>query len=117
MGTRPDITYTVSRLCEANAGPSKEHLLLLKHLFRYLKKTASLGIQFSGSDYIDSDLKLITYADVSHADHLLTRHSTRGHIVFLASGPVLWKSKRQTFVTLSSTKAEFTNLTPVILSS
>ena len=117
MGTRPDITYTVSRLCEANSGPSESHLTLLKHLFRYLKRTASLGIQFGGSDLTENDLRLRTYADASHADHLLTRHSTGGHVVFLAGGPVLWKSKRQTFVTLSSTEAEFTNLTPAALST
>lgn len=33
-GTRPDIAYTVSRLAEANAGPSQAYLDLLKHLLR-----------------------------------------------------------------------------------
>jgi hypothetical protein len=42
--------------------------MLLKHLFRYLKGTASLGIQFGGPILY---LKLMTYADASHADGLL----------------------------------------------
>ena len=40
------------------------------------------------------------------------RHSTGAHIVFAAGAPVLWKTKRQTIVALSSTEAEFINLTP-----
>jgi len=110
-GTRPDISYTASRLCEANAGPSQEHLDLLKHLFRYLRGTVDHGLDFGG--HLDtSDLKLTTFADASWADCQPTRHSTGAYVVFLAGGPVYWKTKKQTFVALSTTEAEFTNLTP-----
>jgi hypothetical protein len=47
-GTRPDICYTVSKLCEANAGPSDEHLALIKHLARYIKYIAKLSICLGG---------------------------------------------------------------------
>ena len=70
-----------------------------------------------GGKYPLTDLNLRTYADASFADDPLTRYSTGGHVIFIAGGPVLWKSKKQTFVTLSSTEAEFTNLTPVALSA
>ncbi len=53
VGTRCDITYTVSRLCEANNGPSAAHLQLLAHLFRYLKKTVRLSLAFGGKLPID----------------------------------------------------------------
>ena len=33
-------------------------------------------------------------------------------MVFVAGGPVLWKSKKQTYVASSTTEAEFTNLLP-----
>ncbi|KAK4207228.1 hypothetical protein QBC37DRAFT_433796 [Rhypophila decipiens] len=55
---------------------------------------------------------LVAYADASYANDLLTRYSIGGHIVFLAGGPVFWKSKKQTFTAVSTTEAEFTNLTP-----
>jgi len=29
---RPDIQYTTNRLAEANKGPAKEHVAVLKHL-------------------------------------------------------------------------------------
>jgi hypothetical protein len=39
-----------------------------------------------------------------------------GHVIFVAGGPVIWKSKKQTFVALSTTEAEFTNITPTAYS-
>ena len=116
-GTRPDITYTVSRLAEANAGPSQAHLELLKHVLRYLNGTTAQGIEFGGDDMDIKDMKLIAFTDASLADRLPSRHSTGGHAVFVAGAPVLWKSKKQTFVALSSTEAEFANLTPTALST
>ncbi|EAQ83859.1 hypothetical protein CHGG_10263 [Chaetomium globosum CBS 148.51] len=116
-GTRPDIAYTVSRLAEANAGPSQAHLDLLKHVFRYLKGTTDLGIEFGGDEISCDDMRMMAFADASLADRLPSRQSTGGHSVFLAGAPVLWKSKKQTFVALSTTEAEFTNLTPTALST
>ena len=37
--------------------------------------------------------------------------------MFVAGAPVMWKTKKQTFVALSSTEAEFANLTPAALSA
>lgn len=114
-GTRPDIAYTASRLSEANAGPSQEHIDLLHHLFRYLNGTRAYGIELGGDMTIE-DMKMRAFADASWADDQLRRHSTAGHVIFVAGGPVLWKTKKQSFVALSTTEAEFTNLTPTAYS-
>ena len=116
-GTRPDIAYTVSRLAEANAGPSQAHLDLMKHLLRYLKGIANRGLEFGGPDLATADLLMLTFADASLADRMPSRHSTGGHVVFVAGAPVVWKTKKQTFVALSTTEAEFANLTPAALSA
>jgi hypothetical protein len=101
IGTRPDISFTVSKLCEANARPSKKHCQLPAHVFRYVKKTIDLCDVYGGKDYNLGDLKLTAYADAAFADGPLTRYSTGGHVVTLAGGPVFWKSKRQTVMTTS----------------
>ena len=62
------------------------------------------------------NLGLHVYADSGFADVLGTRFSTTGHVVFLAGGPIFWKSRKQTLVCLSSTESEFINLTPAGLS-
>ena len=58
------------------------------------------------------NLKLHAYSDAAHGDNLPSRRSTGGFVIFLAGAPVLWKVKKQTIVTLSSTEAEFLNLSP-----
>ena len=113
--TRPDIQYTTNRLAEANKGPAKEHVAVLKYLWRYMAGTKSLGLRAGGRQYI-SNLHLHAYGDASFADDLLTRISTGGHMVFLTGCPIIWKSRKQTIVTISTTEAEFINLTPIALS-
>ncbi|KAL0938285.1 reverse transcriptase domain protein [Colletotrichum truncatum] len=113
-GTRVDMAYTVSKLSQANSGPSKAHLRAIKHLFRYLKGTVYLGIVLGGIPTIN-ELGLYAAADASFADNKPSRVSTGGYVVFLAGAPIAWKSKKQTFVTLSTTEAEFINLTPTAI--
>ena len=63
------------------------------------------------------NLDLKAYCDAAFADELVSQYSTAGHIVFVAGGPIYWISKKQTLVTsLSTTEAEFINLTPWLLS-
>ncbi|EAQ82905.1 hypothetical protein CHGG_11081 [Chaetomium globosum CBS 148.51] len=114
-GTRSDISYTTMRLGEANSGPSSAHLQLLQHLWRYISGTRDLGIRCGGG-ITPSNLQLRAYGDASFATDLLTRVSVGGHVVMIGNCPVVWKAKKQTLVTLSSTEAEFINLTPTALS-
>jgi hypothetical protein len=58
------------------------------------------------------NLDLKAYCNAAFADELVSRYSTAGHVVFVAGGPIYWVSKKQTLVTLSTTEAEFINLTP-----
>ena len=109
-GTRPDITYIVSRLCEGNARPGKHHFAAMKHLFRYLIGIKGLAIVIGGMT--SPGLHLHCYSDASLADVIGTRQSTGGYIVFIAGAPIHWKSGKQTMVVLLSTEVEFINLTP-----
>ncbi|RCI14375.1 hypothetical protein L249_6026, partial [Ophiocordyceps polyrhachis-furcata BCC 54312] len=57
LGSRPDITYSVKKLSEANCHLTHAHLVALKHLLRYLRGTHSLGITLGGAAY-STDLQL-----------------------------------------------------------
>ncbi len=113
--TRPDIQYITNRLAEANKSLAKEYIAVLKHLWRYMAGTKSLGFRVGGRQYI-SNFYLYIYGDASFANDLLTRVSIGGHIVFLAGCPIIWKSQKQTIVTISTIEAEFINFTPTTLS-
>lgn len=112
MSTRPDISYTVSKLSEANKNPTDRHLFVMKHLWRYLSEYTDLGIVLGGMLSPSMAPSFHACADASFADDIPTRKSTAGHIVFFTCGPILWKSKKQDLVTTSTTEAEFTNLVP-----
>ncbi len=56
-------------------------------------RTKSLGLCISGRQYI-SNLHLYVYGDVSFANDLFTRVSTKGYMVFLAGCPIIWKSRK-----------------------
>lgn len=78
VGTRPDITYTVQKLCEANSGPTNTHEEVLKHLFAYLYGTETLSIRLGGY-YEGKDLNPRVYADASFADELAEILNRRPH--------------------------------------
>ena len=115
--TRPDLTQTVNKLCEANANPSSYYLEAVKRFLRYLQGTKSWGITLGGKEFTKKELGLQIYADAAFGNDPIYRFSTGGHVVLAGGGPLFWKSKKQTLVTLSSTEAEFVNLTPAGLTA
>ena len=62
------------------------------------------------------DLGFYIYRDANFVDDLMIHISTGGHIVFLVSCPVIWKSKKQTIVTFSIIETEFINFILIIKS-
>jgi transposase InsO family protein len=113
--TRPDISYTVGVLARFNSNPGEEHNKALKHLFRYIQGTLDYCIIYSKKSpslykfiaYIDPDETFFTYTDADLAGDKDTMKSTGGFVVMMAGGPVSWRSKRQTTVSLSTTEAEY----------
>ena len=106
--TRPDLAYTVSTLSKFNSAPTDEHIFSAKHVLHYLKQTGKLGLTYSPSDSRSSELpELIGYSDSDHAGDRDDRRSTSGYVFTLQGAAILWKSNKQTMVTLSSTESEY----------
>ncbi|KAG9041970.1 hypothetical protein FS837_011512 [Tulasnella sp. UAMH 9824] len=49
--TRPDIAYALHALSQYAMDPGKEHWIAVKHVFRYLKGTTTMGLTYGGEDY------------------------------------------------------------------
>ena len=107
--TRPDIAYAVGHLQRQNATPDKNDLEAYKSLVRYLKKSKQYGIKL-GKNH-EEGLKV--YVDASFNDNPDGK-STEGHVIMYAGAPISWSSKKQTFVSTSSTISEFTAFTEAI---
>ncbi|XP_072147931.1 uncharacterized mitochondrial protein AtMg00810-like [Setaria viridis] len=89
--TRPNITYAIQQICLYMHDPQECHLVALKRILRYLRGTATLGLQI----WLSSSSELVVYSDADWAGCLDTRYSTSGYAVFLGDNLVSWSSKRQ----------------------
>ena len=108
--TRPDIAYAISELSRFVTEPADQHLQAAKHLLRYLKGTKDFGLKYSqpkDSSPQDQSNLLWGFVDSDWAGCPDTRRSTSGYVLMLNGAAISWKSKRQTFVALSTAEAEF----------
>ena len=104
--TRSDITFAIHRLASYTANPSMQHQMMLKRVLRYLAGTRSHGITYRRS----TDLQqIVGYVDAGFAN-TDERKSTTGITFITGKGAILWKSKKQTLTTLSTTEAEYVAL-------
>jgi hypothetical protein len=104
--TRPDITCAVGQLSQFLNNPSTTHMHAAKRVLRYLQGTSKLGIT-----YRPPPLRLQGYSDADWAGDLDTRRSTTGYVLMLNNGAIVWKSRRQPTVALSTMESEYMALT------
>ncbi|KKF92138.1 Endonuclease [Ceratocystis platani] len=91
--------------------PAERHLDAAKRVARYLRDTASLGIEFDPSRLGGMDEFLVGYSDADYANSK-DRKSISGMIFMLAGGPIQWKSQKQRSVATSTTESEYVGFTP-----
>ena len=103
LGTRPDITYAVTKLAQFSTNPSKEHMHNAKYICRYLNSTADYALVYDGS----GDEGLHAFTDSDWAADPIKRRSITGYFFRLATGIFSWQSRAQKTVALSSTEAEY----------
>ena len=103
--TRPDISHAVGVVSGFNSNPSEAHLTAVKRIFRYLKGTINLSLQYkaTGKD-------LIGYSDADWANDHDDRRSTSGNVFILAGAAITWLSQKQATVALSTSEAEYMSL-------
>lgn len=105
-GTRPDISFAVSKLASYSDCVKPSHWSGVKRVIRYLKMTSDIGICYKPSDTHFQD-ELIAYADSDFAGDIDSKKSTSGVLLQLNCGPIIWKSCKQSTVSTSTTNAEF----------
>ena len=132
---RPDISYAVIKLSQYSTKPSQIHFEAIKHIYTYLYTTKEEGITYwrthpridlpehpppnlpndDNYDYheckerhIKSPTTLNAAVDSDYAGDQTHRKSVTGISLQLAGGTILYKTKFQDTIALSSTEAEFT---------
>jgi transposase InsO family protein len=104
LGSRPDLCYAISYLSRFQDNPSDTHWQYAKRLLRYLKGTESLKLVYDRKEEAPT---LEAFADADYANDTETRKSVSGHLIKVFGSTVLWSSKKQQTVALSSAEAEY----------
>jgi hypothetical protein len=109
--TRPELMMAVHQCARFSADPRLQHEQAIKRIVRYLKRTRTKGLILRPD--ISRGLECHVDADFAggfspeYSDDATTCYSRTGHIIWYAGCPLIWSSKLQTTVALSTTEAEY----------
>ncbi|RHN82782.1 putative RNA-directed DNA polymerase [Medicago truncatula] len=104
--TRPEIAYSVNKVCQFMSNPLESHWVAVKRILRYLKGTLTFGLQLHPAP-IHKPLSLHVFCDADWAADPDDRRSTSGAAIFFGPNLISWWSKKQPVVARSSTEAEY----------
>ena len=109
--TRPDIAYAVHQAARFTHGARNSHANGIKRILRYLKKTKTEGLILRPQQdlrvdcYVDADFGgLFAVEDKQDPGSVKSR---TGYVIFYRGAPLLWVSKMQTQIALSTMEAEY----------
>jgi hypothetical protein len=109
--TRPDIAYAVHQAARFTHGTRNSHAAGVKRILRYLQKTRTEGLMLRPQE----DLRVDCYVDadfgglfsVEDKQDPISVKSRTGYVIMYRGAPLLWVSKMQTQIALSTMEAEY----------
>jgi hypothetical protein len=105
--SRPDIANIVRELAKCMDGATPEAFKELTRVLQFVVNTKDYGLLIEPKWDKNNQWNLVVYTDSDWAGDKENRHSVTGYIMFLMGVPVMWKSRLQRTVALSSTEAEY----------
>ena len=96
--TRPYICFVVNTLSQYLVKDRRVHLIVAKHVMRYLKGTIDFGLYYDR----DHDYRLYGYTDSDWEGSAAYKKITSGGCYYLGSAMISWFSKKQSIVALST---------------
>ena len=116
--SRPDIQYAVHQCARFSHSPKQIHANAIKRIIRYLQGTNNKGMTFTP----DPELRLNCYVDSDYAglwnyedyqDPICVKSRT-GYTLTLGDCPLVWSSRLQTEISLSTLEAEYIDLSTIM---
>ena len=110
--SRPDIAFAVHQCARFTHDPRTPHSKAVKQIVRYLKGTQNKGLIMS----IDRDPKVDCFVDADFAGGFrkdedlqdpATARSRTGYTIYVFGVPIIWASKLQTEIALSTMESEY----------
>ncbi|GJX93416.1 retrovirus-related pol polyprotein from transposon TNT 1-94 [Tanacetum coccineum] len=124
--SRPDIAFTVNKVCQYMHALTENHWSAVKRILRYLHGTVEHGMlirRSSGStiqaftDVLwkgNPDTSLEAFSGADWAGDSDDRQSTGGFAIYLGSNLISWTARKQRTVSRSSTEAEYKALADTV---
>ena len=104
MNARTDgIEYLIGLVSWYQSNPGQKHWMAIKRILRYLKGTSDYMLCYQGK----KDLRLIDYSNADWEGDIDQSKSTSGYAFLLNDSAILWSSKKQSCVVLSTMEAEY----------
>jgi hypothetical protein len=103
--TRPDITYSVNSLSRFTHNPGQKHWAAAMRVVKHIANTPYQSITFEKGTQ-SKVLKLIAYSDADWSGDQ-DCYSIGGSVITLNGSPVMWSSKKQKLIAMSSAESEF----------
>jgi len=104
--TRPDLSFSINKVCQFLHSPTTVHWEAVKRILRYVQGTIDLGLKIRKSN----SMLVSAFSDADWAGCPDDRRSTGGFAVFLGCNLVSWCARKQPTVSRSSTEAEYKSL-------
>ena len=101
--SRPDIAFSAGVCARFQTESKESHLFAVKRIIKYVSGTVDLGIWFT----YDSGAIISGYTDSDWASSCDERKSTSGGCFYVRNNLVVWHSKKQNSISLSTTEAEY----------
>ena len=107
----PDIAFAVHQCAQFSHCPWASHAVAIKKICCYLKGTINQGIRYQPTSefaldcYVDSDFSGVFGTESS--DDPVCAKSCTGYVITLSGCPLLWVSKLQSTIALSTMEAEY----------
>ncbi|XP_050261227.1 secreted RxLR effector protein 161-like [Quercus robur] len=99
----PNIAFSVGVCSRFQSNPKVSHLNVVKRIIKYVGGTCDYGLFYSK----ESNLSFAGFSDSDWASNADDRKSTTGGCFYVEANLVAWMSKKQNYVSLSTTEVEY----------
>ncbi|KAK7605374.1 hypothetical protein V9T40_007232 [Parthenolecanium corni] len=112
MATRPDICYSVNYFSKFQSSYTDEHYKYLLRILCYLKVSKQLKLTYRNNKLSGIET-LQCFVDADWGNDI-DRKSVSGYLIRFLGNPVVWATKKQHCISLSSTEAEYIALSTFV---
>ena len=103
VNSRPDICFAVNTLSQFLTDPRHVHLIVAKHILRYLKGTVNYRLKYEA----DQKINLEGYVDSDWARSAIDRKSTSRCYLSMRLGVIYWFSRKESCMALSMAEEKY----------